>query len=136
MTTLSRQQHRALERYARGVDLATASDRRWFEEHPHRRFRIRRMTAAEIGSTAAVCGLKPVPAGSARFTLVQRMGPNSRLRIFIFGPADKSGQETSEETAAALWQAYRDRTPAGRERELAVATIIADHEHAPGPTAA
>lgn len=126
---LSRQQRRMLERHALGVDLITASDRRWFEEHPGREFRIRRMAAAEIGSAVAVRGeLKPVPAGAARFTLVRKMGPTCRMRIFIYGPAYKTGRETGEGVAAALWGEYLNASPITRKRELAIAAIVADHD--------
>ena len=127
--SLTRQQRRALERHAPAVDLVTASDRRWFEEHPHRRFRIRRMAAAEIASIGALKALNPVPDGSARFTLIRKMSPDCRLRIFIFGPLHKSGGETSEEIAAALWQQHLNRDPAARARELAIAAMVSDHDH-------
>lgn len=127
--TNTRQQRRALERYAYGVECATESDRRWFEEHPHRAFRVRRMAAAEIGSATAALGtLKPAPAGYARFTLVRKVSPNLRVRAFIFGPADKSGQEASEEAAAELWRQRLDRNPEARSHELAVAAIVSDHD--------
>lgn len=137
MTTLhSRQQRRSLERYARGVDLVTASDKRWFEEHPGREFRIRRMTAAEIGSAAAVLGdLKPLPAGTARFTLVRKIRPDCRMRIFIYGPDLKNGNETGEDVAAALWGRHLDRNPAVRQREFAITAIVSDHDARTGQRA-
>ena len=130
MTTLhSRQQRRSLERYAQGVDLVTASDKRWFEEHPGREFRIRRMTAAEIGSALAVSSkLKPVPAGAARFTLVRKLSPTCRMRIFIYGPAHKTGQETGEAVAEALWDQHVDRNAVVLQRKFAIAAIVSDHD--------
>ncbi|TXN40675.1 hypothetical protein FV232_28210 [Methylobacterium sp. WL30] len=125
---LSRQQRRALDRAAAGVDHITAEDRRWFEARPDRRHRIRRMTLAEIVSTKAMMGLNPVPAGGARFTLVRKITPNLRLRLFIFGPKGKTGDETSEETAAALWEHHRDRSPDAQQREDAIATVAADQD--------
>lgn len=125
----TRQQRRALERYAQGVELATESDRRWFEEHPGRTFRIRRMAAAEIGSAAAVLGnLKPPPAGCARFTLVRKFSPTCRMRAFIFGPGDKSGQEASEAVAADLWSQHLERSSSARRYELAIAAVVSDHD--------
>ena len=127
--SLSRQQRRMLERHSLGVDLVTASDRRWFEEHPGRQFRIRRMAPAEIGSALAVSGkLKPVPAGAARFTLVRKLSPTCRMRIFIYGPAHKSGQETGEAVAAALWDQHADRNAAVLQRQFAIAAIVSDHD--------
>lgn len=130
MTTLhSRQQRRSLERYAQGVDLVTASDKRWFEEHPGREFRIRRMAAPEIGSALAICGeLKPIQDGAARFTLVRKLSPTCRMRIFIYGPSHKTGQETGEDVAAALWDQHVDRTAAVLQRQFAVAAIVSDHD--------
>ncbi len=127
----SRQQRRALERHAQGVDLATASDRRWFEEHPGRRFRVRRMTAAEIGTAGAVGKLSPQPAGTARFTLVRKDAADRRTRIFIFGPVDKSGFDTSDAVAAALWEHHlRQGGNAQRAGSSLAATMIAqDHRH-------
>lgn len=125
----TRQQKRALERFAAGVDHITAEDRRWFEQHPGRRFRIRRMAAAEIGTAEAAGGLNPLPAGAARFTLVRKVTPNLRTRIFIHGPAHKSGAEASEELAAALWDTHLDRSPSAQrtERMLAAAMMAQDH---------
>lgn len=126
---LSRQQRRMLQRHALGVDLITASDRRWFEEHPGREFRIRRMAAAEIGSALAVRGaLKPIPAGAARFTLVRKLSATCRMRIFIYGPAHKTGQETNEGVAAALWDQHVNRNAAALERQFVVAAIVSDHD--------
>lgn len=130
---LSRQQRRALERHSRGVDLITASDRRWFEEHPHRQFRIRRTAAAEIGQASAFKALKPLPEGAARFTLVRKINPDCRMRIFICGPAHKSGNETDECTAAALWDFYLDVTPGAREREFAFAAFVTSHDFGGAP---
>lgn len=127
--TATRQQRRCLERYAHGVSCATDADRRWFQEHPGRSFRIRRMAAAEIGSATAVLGsLKPVPTGSARFTLVRKLGPTERMRAFIFGPADWSGQECSEALAAELWRQHLDGNPAARRHELAIAALVSDRD--------
>ena len=108
----SRQQRRSLDRYAADIDHITAEDRRWFERHPERRFRIRRMAAAEIGSAEAIQALKPLPQGTARFTLVRKVTDNFRLRCFIHGPAHKSGAEACDEVAAALWEHHLDRTRA------------------------
>lgn len=126
--SLSRQQRRALERHARGVDLVTASDKRWFEEHPGRECRIRRTAAAEIGAAAAVEALKPLPEGAVRFTLVRKINPDCRMRIFICGPAHKSGNETDESTAAALWDFYLDATPGAREGEFAFVALVTGHD--------
>lgn len=125
---LSRQQRRALERAAAGVDHVTAQDRAWFEARPDRQHRIRRMAAAEISSISAVAALTPVPAGGARFTLVRKVTANLRLRIFVHGPGHKTGEETGEATAAALWEAHRERSSQAREREDAMVAIAADHD--------
>lgn len=128
-TFKSRQQRRALARYAHGVGLVTASDRRWFEEHPGREFRVRRMAAAEIGSAAGVLGSpKPLPPGMARFTLVRKIRSDCRMRIFIYGPAHKTGQETGEAVAAALWGHHLGRTPSARDREFAILAVVSDHD--------
>lgn len=125
---LNRQQRRALDRAAAGVDHVTAEDRRWFEARPDRRHRIRRMTAAEIASAEAMSALSPVPAGGARFTLVRKITPDFRLRVFISGPAHKSGDETGEATAAALWDHHRARNPNASAREDAMTAVAADHD--------
>ena len=125
---LSRQQRRAMERAAPGVDHITAEDRAWFEARPDRRHRIRRMTAAEIAHAEAMGGLARVPAGAARFALVRRVTANLRLRLFILGPARKNGDETGEEIAAALWEHHRDRSPEAASREDAMTAIAADHD--------
>ncbi len=120
----SRQQRRSLDRFAPGVDHITAEDRRWFEQHPERRVRIRRMAAAEIGSAEAIQALKPLPQGAARFTLVRKVTDSFRLRCFIHGPAHKSGVEACDEIAAALWEHHLDRSPSARRIEDGLAAAL------------
>lgn len=130
----TRQQKRALERFAAGVDHITAEDRRWFEQRPERQFRIRRMAAAEIGTAEAIGALKPLPQGTARFTLIRKVTDSFRLRCFIHGPAHRSGAEASDELAAALWDTHLDRSPSARriENGLAAGLITRDRNHQGG----
>lgn len=130
----SRQHRRALDRYAAGVEHVTAEDKRWFEQHPERCFRIRRMTAAEIGTAEAMDALKPLPPGAARFTLVRKLTADRRTRIFIFGSATKSGAETGEDVAEALWLHHLDRSPSAQQAEsrLAAALVTRDQQHQGG----
>lgn len=127
----SRQRRRALDRCAAGVDHVTAEDRAWFEARPDRRFRIRRMTAAEIGTAEAMDALKPLPAGAARFTLVRKVTPNMRTRVFIYGPAHSSGDDACDEIAAALWDHHLDRSPKARRIETTLAANLVTQDHQP-----
>ena len=130
----SRQKRRALSRHAAGVDLVTHADKVWFEQHSERQFRIRRMTAAEIGTAEALHALKPLPQGAARFTLVRKLTSDCRSRIFILGSETKDDAEIDDEVAATLWEHHLERSPVSRnvEARLAAALIVQDQPYQGG----
>lgn len=133
-TPTSRKKRRALSRHAAGVDLVTHADKLWFEQHPERQFRIRRMTAAEIGTAEALHTLKTLPLGAARFTLVRKLTSDCRSRIFILASETKDGAEIGDEVAATLWEHHLKRSPNARnvEARLAAALMVQDHQHQGG----
>lgn len=133
-TSTCRQKRRALSRHAAGVDLVTQADKLWFEHHPDRQFRIRRMTAAEIGTAEALHALKSLPLGAARFTLVRKLTSDCRSRIFILGSETKGGEEIGDEVAGTLWEHHLERNPNARnvEAKLAAALMVQDHQHQGG----
>ena len=56
------------------VDIASEDDRRWFEEHPHEKWRIREIIAGQFGS------VQP----QALHVLVMQIEPGIRMRGPIF----------------------------------------------------
>ena len=65
------------------------SDKHFFERRPHRRYRIRHSSAAEIEALGLV-GERPMwlPPGLRWFSVIRQVVPGERLRLLIAGLRD------------------------------------------------
>lgn len=118
--SLSFSARRRLQILAADVDKMVASDRAFFERWPERRHRVRRSSQAEIESYGIVGGEIDLPPDLALFTLTKSIAPGARIRLFIPGPVNASGEDETEEVAAGAWRFYADRTPWVRVKEHAL----------------
>lgn len=123
---LSRQQRRALERSAEGVDRATESDRRFFRRFTDRNYRIRAMAPAEVAQLNAVVNgdVEPLEPGFRWFVVMRQIVPGLRFKVFRQAPAEKVGEEASEHIARSLYEFHLAENPQARAREAAMAAGI------------
>lgn len=111
---LSRAARRRLERLAIEVDQALVSDRRFFERHPHRSYRVRRAAKAEIASAREIGEARgDIPKGFAWFTAVRAFAPGVRARVFFGGPANND-TDVSETEAEWLYRRGVQENPTVR----------------------
>ena len=124
--TLTRQQRRALERNAEGVDRATESDRRFFQRFPARNYRVRAMAPAEIAQLDTIVNgdMEPLEPGFRRFVVMRQIAPGLRFKVFRQAPAEKVGEEASEHIARSLYEFHLTENPQARAREEAMAAAI------------
>ena len=122
----SRQQRRALERSAEGVDRATESDRRFFRRFPDRIYRVRAMAPAEIEQLNVVVNgeLEPLAPGFRWFILMRQIVPGLRFKVFRQAPVEKVGEDVSEEIARALYDHHMAMNPQARAREAMMRAAI------------
>ena len=81
-----------------GLNKAMRSDRKWFARNPSRLYRARPFVAGELPEGMA----KPVNAAHTCWTLIRRMGPGFRGRVFIYLP-DSASPLDSEEAIGGLF---------------------------------
>lgn len=119
--SLTRQQRRAFERHAVDNEPTIAADARFFERRPDRTYRVRRASRAELAQiSTAYDSPVYVDQGSAAFTVVKKMVPGVRLRIFVPGPEDEDGTDAPDALGAFLWERYIKQHPAIGAREIAM----------------
>lgn len=120
--TLTRQQRRAMERNAEGVDRATESDRKFFERFPTRNYRIRAMAPAEVAQLDIVVNgdMEPLKPGCRWFVVMRQIMPGLRFKVFRQAPAEKVGEEASEHIARSLYELHLTENPLARAREAAM----------------
>jgi hypothetical protein len=82
-----------------GLEKASESDRRWFERHPHRGWRLRKSIFGE--KIRLVDPLEP-PQGFTRWTVVKQIEPGFRVRAFCVGPIDAVPVESDDPIAELL----------------------------------
>ncbi len=112
---LTRAQRRSLKKLAARVDKVTASDAKFFERFPHRRYRLRRASMAEVEHHALVSG-KPAAAGKSRvasgpqFVAVKQVEPGVRSRVQFVARNDLEIDDgASEELAREYFEEVRAR---------------------------
>ena len=118
---LTRQQRRAMQRLAGDVERATDGDRRFFERHPDRSYRVRLASKSEIAQREITTGIDSFgPDPTTRyFILVHQLAPGVRMRAYVPGPAEEAGEDFSENAARCLWGEWCRRNPWVRDREAA-----------------
>ena len=110
---LNRRQRRRIRELAPRVDKILDTDRRFFERHPERRFRVRLASEPEVESIDILSGgsFLPPPPGGRWFVLVNQIGPGVRGRSFILGPESAVDSNLSDDAARAVFEAVVSATP-------------------------
>jgi hypothetical protein len=88
----------------KGIQRAANGDATWFREHPHRSYRMRRATAAEIKLQRAAQNMEPIPRGFKVFAAVRQFEPGSRATALVLGGANYDVTNASEAKCAALFE--------------------------------
>ena len=100
---LTHAERREFVRLAHRVGKIVASDQKFFERFPHRRYRVRLAGRAEIEHARLATGIeikKPLP-GFAHYTVVTNIKDGVRLRFFIVG-REGCDSDMSESQARGL----------------------------------
>lgn len=118
---------RRLERLARRNEAAIASDKRFFERFPDRRYRVRLASASEVETTSLLTGLVPAP-GSRLFAAVFMVSPGVRQRAMLYGAAENAGRldGLGEDEARALYDRHARSNAQFREIERATVAAFGD----------
>ncbi|MGP0089473.1 MAG: hypothetical protein ACLPKB_05875 [Xanthobacteraceae bacterium] len=106
-----------LERYAPLVDRETGSDKRFFERHSDRRFRIRKAGRGERGTLAAL-DLMPDVEGIFVAVKCLQVRPSWRDRLFWWDRPHLD-VDVDEETARRIYEILIGRAPGSEDRERA-----------------
>ena len=110
---LTRAQRRELRKLSASVDRVTEADRPFFERFPHRQYRVRITSRAEIAREELIDGRpKRIPPSYRWFTAVHDIAPGCHLCLYV---PFLEGAETDLDEATARkvfeWAAepYRDK---------------------------
>lgn len=118
---------RRLERLTLQNEAAIASDKRFFERFPDRRYRVRLASASEVETTSILTGIVPAP-GSRLFAAVFMVSPTVRQRAMLYGAAENVGclDGLGEAEARALYDRHARSNPQFREIERATVAAFGD----------
>lgn len=123
--TLTRQQRRLMQRLGEEADRAVEGDRRFFDRHPARTYRVRLMSGAERQQVEIVQGAEITPApDQAIFVVMKQLAPGVRMKATVVGPRASIGEELTEAAAACIYERYADIYPAIRDRENAMRAAV------------
>jgi hypothetical protein len=107
------QEQRPQYQLTRG-DRSARSDRRFFERHPHRQYRIRLASQPERQQCEQLDG--PMPPGFAYYTAVLNVRDGTRLRVFRLAHVGRE-VDVDETTARLIFEAV---TPPGMRKAEAI----------------
>lgn len=115
---LNRQQRRKMKRLAEEADIAVEGDRRFFDRHVGRAYRLRLASWAERQQIELVQGgrLDPTP-DQAVFVVMKQLAPGVRLKATVFGPRESIGEDLTDAEAGSVFEGYADIHPEMRQRE-------------------
>lgn len=139
---ITRQQRRAMARHIADNETTIEADRRFFERRPDRIYRVRRMSRAEMAQwETALNDQLVITTEFSAFTVVKNFAPGVRMRIFVPGPPDEDGNETSDDLGRFLWERHSEACPwvAEKEERLQAAMHLPGgplHDEGRGPAAA
>ena len=123
---LSRAEQRQLRALGRAHESVLAADRAFFERHPGRTHRLRRMSAPEIEVSLILRGPGSVrpPEGYVLFVAVKRITPGLRVRAFG-AIIPHGGDDPSEAIGRACFETWTDDWQALRDLEERFADLHA-----------
>ena len=80
----SRARRRHLQKLTDKIDRVVEADRLFFERFPHRQYRVRFTSRAEIDRQQLIDGrTMKIPPGCRMFTVIRNFAPGFRLCLFI-----------------------------------------------------
>ena len=120
---LSSAQRRELKELGKQVKRALQSDKLFFERRPERRLhRVRLSHSAEIRQNEIAAGaLLDSPSGFLWFTVVRKVAPAVRMRLFTLN-FDDAETDLDEDTARELFESLA--TPVFREAEARLRKVM------------
>ncbi|MCJ2065188.1 hypothetical protein MKK63_21080 [Methylobacterium sp. J-088] len=122
---ITRQQRRAMARHIADNETTVEADRKFFERRPNRVYRVRRMSRAEMGQwETALDDQLVITTEFSAFTVVKNFAPGVRMRIFVPGPPDEDGNETSDDLGRFLWERHSKACPWVAEKEARLQAAI------------
>lgn len=107
---ITRAQRRAIKKLSNEVDRTIEGDRRFFERHASRSYRIRLASSAEMVSLAQLEPVRELDLGDRWFVAVRQVAPGMRLRAYFTGPAEN---ETDAPEEWCRWFYERVKPPGG-----------------------
>ncbi len=115
---LNRQQRRKMKRLTEEADSAVEGDRRFFDRHRGRTYRLCLASRAERQQIELIQGGRLNPTtGQAVFVVMKQLAPGVRLKATVFGPLESVGEDLTDAEAGAVFEGYADIHPEMRQRE-------------------
>ncbi len=114
---LNRKQRRRISRLANEAEPAIEADRRFFERHVHRSYRVRTASQPEITTMGVLEEPKALPDELAWLVAVRQIAPGVRLRHYLLGLRG-ADTDVSEAMCRAIYDAQRSDQRAEIERKL------------------
>ncbi|HWX30555.1 MAG TPA: hypothetical protein VNZ53_24325 [Steroidobacteraceae bacterium] len=104
-TKLTRNQRRQINKLAPHIHCFVEADIAFFEQHPDRRYHVRRAGDAEIAQAEVVGDkLLQAPPGWCWFAIVKKV-PGAYLRMFVANdPRVEVGLDAPDDLAEAIWE--------------------------------
>jgi hypothetical protein len=102
---LTRNQRRQIDKLAPHVQRVLDADIAFFEQHPDRRYRVRRANDAEVAQVEILEDqlLQP-PQGCCWFAFVKKV-PDANLRMFVADhPTAETGLDMPDDHAEEIWE--------------------------------
>ncbi|MEE7450007.1 hypothetical protein MRF4_20570 [Methylobacterium radiotolerans] len=115
---LNRQQRREMKRLTEEADSAVEGDRRFFDRHRGRTYRLRLASQAERQQVELIQGgsLNLTP-DQAAFVVMKQLAPGVRLKATSIGPRESIGEDLTDAEAGSVFEGYADIHPEMRQRE-------------------
>lgn len=114
---ITRAQRRAIKKLSNEVDRTIEGDRRFFERHASRSYRIRLASSAEMASFAQLTPVRELDEGDRWFVAVRQVAPGMRLRAYFTGPAENE-TDAPEEECRWLYERAKPPGTCAIERQL------------------
>jgi hypothetical protein len=120
---LSSAQRRELKKLGKQVKRALRSDKLFFERRPEWMHRVRLSHSAEIRQTEIAAGAPfDAPLGFLWFTVVRKIAPVVRMRLFTTLNFDDTETDLDEDTARELFESLA--TPVLRDAEARLRKVM------------
>ena len=120
---LSSAQRRELKKLGKQVKRALQSDKLFFERRPERMHRVRLSHSAEIRQNKIIAGAPlDAPPGFLWFTVVRKIAPVVRMRLFTTLNFADTETDLDEDTARELFESLA--TPVLRDAEARLRKVM------------